>query len=73
MMPSKHCLFTYAFLTAFTLISPEVKGIDFEKEININEVSSRLSLSMSATSRLIDDLVKKELIERIENSENRGL
>lgn len=45
--------------------------IDRDADININDISTRLNLSMSATSRLIDELVKKELIERTEDQENR--
>lgn len=45
--------------------------IDRENTISINDISSRLNLSLSATSRLIDDLVKKDLIERNEVAENR--
>lgn len=42
--------------------------IDREKTVNINDISTKLNLSMSAT---IDELVKKELIERQEDQENR--
>lgn len=45
--------------------------IDREGSVNINDISTRLNLSMSATSRMIDELVKKELIERKEDQENR--
>ncbi len=45
--------------------------IDRENVININDISGRLNLSVSATSRLIDELVKKELVERREDQENR--
>lgn len=45
--------------------------IDREQNININDISTKLSLSMSATSRMIDELVKKDLIERKEDQENR--
>lgn len=45
--------------------------IDVEKSININDIASRLNLSLSATSRLVDELVKKNLIARNENIENR--
>ena len=45
--------------------------IDREKTVNINDISTKLNLSMSATSRMIDELVKKELIERQEDQENR--
>lgn len=45
--------------------------IDREQIVNINDVSTRLNLSMSATSRMVDELVKKELIERKEDQENR--
>lgn len=45
--------------------------VDREKTVNINDISSKLNLSMSATSRMIDELVKKELIQRKENQDNR--
>lgn len=45
--------------------------IDREGIVNINDIATKLNLSMSATSRMIDELVKKELIERKENQENR--
>jgi DNA-binding MarR family transcriptional regulator len=44
----------------------ELQGI-----VNVNDVSTRLNLSMSATSRMIDEIVKKGLIERKEDQENR--
>jgi DNA-binding MarR family transcriptional regulator len=34
--------------------------IDRESNINIHDISTRLNLSMSATSRMLDELVKKE-------------
>jgi DNA-binding MarR family transcriptional regulator len=45
--------------------------IDRTDEININDISIRLNLSISATSRLIDDLVRKDLIKRTEVKNNR--
>jgi DNA-binding MarR family transcriptional regulator len=45
--------------------------VDREKTVNINDISSKLNLSMSATSRMIDELVKKELIQRKEDQDNR--
>lgn len=45
--------------------------IDRDDGLSINEISTRLNLSMSATSRMIDELVKKELVEREEDQENR--
>ena len=45
--------------------------IDKEKSITINEIASRLNLSLSATSRLIDELVKQGVIDRNEDIENR--
>jgi len=45
--------------------------IDREGSVNINDISARLNLSMSATSRMIDELVKKDLIDRKEDQENR--
>ena len=45
--------------------------IDRETDVNINDIATRLSLSMSATSRMIDELVKKELIKRNEVEGNR--
>jgi DNA-binding MarR family transcriptional regulator len=45
--------------------------IDREKTVNINDISSKLNLSMSATSRMIDELVKKEFLRREEDEDNR--
>ena len=45
--------------------------VDREGIVNVNDISTRLNLSMSATSRMIDELVKKDLIERKEDQENR--
>lgn len=45
--------------------------IDREKAITINDIATRLNLSLSATSRLIDELVKQELLDRTEDRENR--
>lgn len=45
--------------------------IDREKAVNVNDISNKLNLSMSATSRMIDELVKKELIQRKEDQDNR--
>ncbi len=45
--------------------------IDREGFININDISNKLNLSVSATSRMIDELVKKEFIERKEDPKNR--
>lgn len=45
--------------------------IDREKIVNINDISKKLNLSMSATSRMIDELVTKEFIQRKEDHENR--
>lgn len=45
--------------------------IDRENVVNVNDISTKLNLSMSATSRMIDELVKKELIERKEDQDNR--
>jgi len=45
--------------------------IDRENSVNINDISIKLNLSMSATSRLINELVKKDFIERNEDQENR--
>lgn len=45
--------------------------IDREDKVNINDISIRLNLSMSATSRMIDVLVKKKLIKRKEVQDNR--
>ncbi len=45
--------------------------LDQAKSQTIQEISTRLNLSLSATSRLIDDLVKKDLIDRIEDQDNR--
>lgn len=45
--------------------------IDREHSVPIQEISQRLNLSISATSRLIDDLVKQGLLDRKEDEENR--
>lgn len=45
--------------------------IDREKTVNVNDISNKLNLSMSATSRMIDELVKKEFIQRKEDQDNR--
>lgn len=45
--------------------------IDRDPAVNINDIAARLDLSMSATSRMIDELVRKELIERTEVEGNR--
>lgn len=45
--------------------------VDREGVVNVNDLSTRLNLSMSATSRMVDELVKKDLIERKEDQENR--
>lgn len=45
--------------------------IDREGFININDISNKLNLSVSATSRMIDELVKKEFVERKEDPKNR--
>lgn len=45
--------------------------IDQSKSISIQDISGRLNLSISATSRLIDDLVKSDFINRIEDQKNR--
>lgn len=45
--------------------------IDRENSVNINDISLKLNLSMSATSRLINELVKKDLIDRTEDQANR--
>lgn len=45
--------------------------IDRDKKVNVNDISIKLNLSMSATSRMIDELVKKELIQRKEDQDNR--
>lgn len=45
--------------------------IDREGFININDISNKLNLSVSASSRMIDELVKKEFVERKEDPKNR--
>lgn len=45
--------------------------IDRDKTVNVNDISNKLNLSMSATSRMIDELVKKGLIQRKEDQDNR--
>lgn len=45
--------------------------VDLEKSISIQDLSLRLNLSLSATSRLVDDLVKTDFIERSEDQKDR--
>lgn len=45
--------------------------IDQSQEISIQDLSQRLNLSLSATSRLIDDLVNTDFLDRIEDPTNR--
>ncbi len=45
--------------------------IDLAQSISIQDISGRLNLSLSATSRLIDELVKSSFIDRVEDQENR--
>jgi len=45
--------------------------IDQTQEISIQGLAVRLNLSLSATSRLIDDLVKTDFLDRIEDPANR--
>lgn len=45
--------------------------MDDAAHLNIQELALRLNLSLSATSRLVDDLVKQGLIERTEDKDNR--
>ena len=45
--------------------------IDQAQSISIQEISQRLNLSLSATSRLVDDLVKTDFIDRVEDQDNR--
>lgn len=45
--------------------------IDQTQSISIQDISVRLNLSLSATSRLIDDLVRTDFIDRVEDPENR--
>lgn len=45
--------------------------IDQQKSISIQDISQRLNLSLSATSRLIDDLVRTDFVDRVEDQENR--
>lgn len=45
--------------------------IDQTQSISIQDISVRLNLSLSATSRLIDDLVRTGFIDRVEDPENR--
>lgn len=47
--------------------------VDRENTVNVNEISNKLNLSMSATSRMIDELVKKGFIQRKEDQKNRRL
>ena len=45
--------------------------IDQVERISIQDLSQRLNLSLSATSRLVDDLVKTDFLDRIEDPTNR--
>ncbi len=45
--------------------------IDREHSVPIQEISQRLNLSISATSRLVDDLVKQGILNRKEDKDNR--
>lgn len=45
--------------------------IDQAKSISIQDIATRLNLSLSATSRLVDDLVRTDFIDRSEDQENR--
>lgn len=45
--------------------------IDQTQSISIQDISVRLNLSLSATSRLIDDLVRTGFIDRVEDPGNR--
>lgn len=45
--------------------------IDQATSISIQDISKRLNLSLSATSRLVDDLVKADFVDRIEDQKNR--
>ncbi len=47
--------------------------IDRESGISVNELASRLNLSISATSRMVEELVKKEFLNREEVLDNRRL
>ncbi len=45
--------------------------VDQTKSITIQKISARLNLSLSATSRLVDGLVKIDFLNRIEDQKNR--
>lgn len=45
--------------------------IDTERTISIQDLSFRLNLSLSATSRLVNDLVQQDLLIRSEYERNR--
>lgn len=45
--------------------------VDREKIITIQDLAGRLNLSLSATSRFVDDLVKRDFLTRIEDELNR--
>lgn len=45
--------------------------IDARESLSIQELSTTLNLSLSATSRLVDTLVEKKLLNRVEHSEDR--
>lgn len=45
--------------------------IDQAQAVSIQVLSERLNLSLSATSRLIDGLVKTDFVDRVEDPENR--
>lgn len=45
--------------------------VDQSEFISIQDIAQRLNLSLSATSRLIDDLVRIDFIDRTEDANNR--
>lgn len=45
--------------------------IDQAERVSIQDLALRLNLSLSATSRLVDDLVTRDLLDRAEDQENR--
>ncbi|MFP5459741.1 MAG: MarR family transcriptional regulator [Bacteriovoracia bacterium] len=45
--------------------------VDQADHISIQDLALRLNLSLSATSRLVDDLVQRKQLDRIEDQDNR--
>lgn len=48
-----------------------LKLIDQQKEVSVKALAKKLSISSSATTQLIDGLVKEEYVQRKENPDDR--